>query len=529
MEKNQSEVGFEEKRLNETIVIAEEQLKNLLKIVEEKHHEIIESKKEVWENATHSISNLWNPDGFESLVELSQCINPVTEKIIDYEEKERMIVRLKNLIKSPYFARIDFQFEDEDVPEKVYIGRSSLTGENAWEIYIYDWRSPIGSVFYRFMTGKAFYDAPCGRIKGIVTLKRQYEIENGVLKYFFDANIPIYDKFLRQMLSENTSAKMKAIVETIQQEQDIVIRDIENDLLMVQGVAGSGKTSIALHRVAYLMYWGLQEKLSANNIIIISPNSVFKQYISNVLPELGEENVIFTVFEDILRLVLKSSDFQPRNEFLEKSLSNAPHKAVMKNSMRFKMSVEFLNILNQFIDDIPRRWILFEDVYDEGICVVDKQILKNRILDRLEIPLGMNLGHLEDYILDLVAGVGHKRKSKIEVEMVKSKIEKFTKLDVVGLYRKLFSDEAYFGELMKESCSVERIKEIWNFTRENLESDRLYYDDAIAIAYLYLKIYGTNEYREIRQVVIDEAQDYDPLQYEIFRFLFSKCKIHNFG
>lgn len=125
----------------------------------------------------------------------------------------------------------------------------------------------------------------------------------------------IVDEFLRQLLSQNTTAKMKAIVETIQQEQDAVIRDMENDLLMVQGVAGSGKTSIALHRAAYLMYQGLQTKLSANNIMIISPNTIFEQYISNVLPELGEDNVISVVFEDILKMLLKGRKIQSKNDF----------------------------------------------------------------------------------------------------------------------------------------------------------------------------------------------------------------------
>ena len=135
---------------------------------------------------------------------------------------------------------------------------------------------------------------------------------------FFDSDVQIVDEFLRQLLSQNTTAKMKAIVETIQHEQDVVIRDMENDLLMVQGVAGSGKTSIALHRAAYLMYQGLQTKLSANNIMIISPNSIFEQYISNVLPELGEDNVISSVFEDILSELLNGRKIQSRNDFFRK-------------------------------------------------------------------------------------------------------------------------------------------------------------------------------------------------------------------
>ena len=145
------------------------------------------------------------------------------------------------------------------------------------------------SVFYRFMTEEAFYDAPAGRITGRVELKRQYEIRDSRLLYFFDTDRSINDEILKQLLSKNTSPKMKTIVETIQKEQDIVIRNLESDLLMIQGVAGSGKTSIALHRAAYLMYQGLQSRLAANNILILSPNSTFEQYISEVLPELGEE------------------------------------------------------------------------------------------------------------------------------------------------------------------------------------------------------------------------------------------------
>lgn len=146
----------------------------------------------------------------------------------------------------------------------------------------------------------------------------------------------IVDEFLRQLLSQNTTAKMKAIVETIQQEQDAVIRDMENDLLMVQGVAGSGKTSIALHRAAYLMYQGLQTKLSANNIMIISPNTIFEQYISNVLPELGEDNVISVVFEDILKMLLKGRKIQSKNDFLEKIIAPSQYKKFIKTVSSLK-------------------------------------------------------------------------------------------------------------------------------------------------------------------------------------------------
>ena len=529
MGNNQTEKAFEEKRLAQTISLAEEQLKQAKEAADKKKSEIIEAKKDVRENTEHGITSLYTSDGFEALVELSQYINPVTDKIIDYEEEEHKILLLEKMIKSPYFARIDFKFDDEDEFEKIYIGRSSLRKNSYQEMYVYDWRSPIASIFYRFMTGEAFYDAPCGRVTGELNLKRQYEIKNGKLEYFFDSDAQIVDEFLRQLLSQNTTAKMKAIVETIQHEQDVVIRDMENDLLMVQGVAGSGKTSIALHRAAYLMYQGLQTKLSANNIMIISPNSIFEQYISNVLPELGEDNVISSVFEDILSELLNGRKIQSRNDFLENLIVNSKYKEISRNSIEFKTSSFFREILDQFLIDIPRQWIEFEDVYYEGKCVVSGQILKDKILGRPETPLGIKLEQLEDYILEQIFGTGKGRGHKEEKNLIKQEIQKFIKIDIVELYKILFSNEAYFYSLLQNSNLSQGIKSIWEYTRENLEADRLYYDDAIAIAYLYLKIYGTNKYKNIKQVVIDEAQDYYPLQYEIFNLLFSNAKFTILG
>ena len=529
MGNNQTEKAFEEKRLAQTISLAEEQLKQAKEAADKKKSEIIEAKKDVRENTEHGITSLYTSDGFEALVELSQYINPVTDKIIDYEEEEHKILLLEKMIKSPYFARIDFKFDDEDEFEKIYIGRSSLRKNSYQEMYVYDWRSPIASVFYRFMTGEAFYDAPCGRVTGELNLKRQYEIKNGKLEYFFDSDVQIVDEFLRQLLSQNTTAKMKAIVETIQHEQDVVIRDMENDLLMVQGVAGSGKTSIALHRAAYLMYQGLQTKLSANNIMIISPNSIFEQYISNVLPELGEDNVISSVFEDILSELLNGRKIQSRNDFLENLIVNSKYKEISRNSIEFKTSSFFREILDQFLIDIPRQWIEFEDVYYEGKCVVSGQILKDKILGRPETPLGIKLEQLEDYILEQIFGTGKGRGHKEEKNLIKQEIQKFIKIDIVELYKILFSNEAYFYSLLQNSNPSQNIKNIWKYTKENLEADSLYYDDAIAIAYLYLKIYGTNKYKNIKQVVIDEAQDYYPLQYEIFNLVFSNAKFTILG
>ncbi|MDF2588675.1 MAG: helicase [Anaerocolumna sp.] len=525
MDYNQSEFEFEIKRLDETITLAKKQLNQAKQKNEENKLAIISAKKELRENTSHSISGLWSSDGFEALAELSQYANPVTGKIIDYEVVENKIMLLENLIKSPYFARIDFKFSGEDTYEKIYIGRTSLKKDNSFDSIVYDWRSPIASVFYRFVTGQAYYDAPVGRITGDVNLKRQYEINNEVLEYFFDADVQIVDEFLRKLLSQNTSSKMKTIVESIQKEQDIVIRDMENDLMIVQGVAGSGKTSIALHRAAYLMYQDLSSKLSANNIMIISPNTLFEQYISSVIPELGEENVVSMVFEEMLSSILQNERIQSRNQFLENLISSTSYRNIIKSSIEFKTSHQFMELLNRFIEDIPHRWIQFEDVYYDGECIATKELLKEKILSRTDTPLRQKLKLLEDFIVELIY-VSKKIRIK---KSIKNEILKFTELNVISLYQQFIGDREYIYNLAKDMKLPECFEEILLYTNENLATNHLYYDDATVIAYLNLKINGTNEYKTIKQVVIDEAQDYYPLHYEIFNLLFTNAKFTILG
>lgn len=521
MGEKQAETVLEEKRLQKTIAVAETQLAQAKESLREKEQTIIEAKKDIREHTTHGVTNLSSSDDFEAIVELSQCIGHIEEVVLDHDEEARRIHRLEKIIENPYFARIDFRFEEETKAEQIYIGRFSLTEKKSREFYVYDWRSPLASVFYRCMPGKAYYEAPGGRIEGELTLKRQYEIEKGSLKFYFDADMNISDAFLRQLLSKNTSPRMKAIVETIQQEQDIVIRNLENDLLMVQGVAGSGKTSIALHRAAYLMYQGLQSNLSANNIMIISPNSVFEQYISNVLPELGEENVTSATFDDILRSLLSGLRAESKNTFLEHLMTDNACRQIIQKSAEFKMSESFRNLLDSFLPEIPLRWIPFHDIHYNGSCIITGEEMRSWTLRSPHIPLGTRLHRLEDYCLERIFGTARKRGDGEQRALIRQEIRQFTELDVVSLYGRIFSD---FYNTDQEIPG-----DIRKFTLSNLNAGQLCFDDATAAAYLYLKIYESTDYRNIRQVVIDEAQDYYALQYEIFRLLFPNARFTVLG
>lgn len=529
---NQTEVEFEQGRLERTICLAKKQLEEAKELNEKNRLAIIAAKQDLRENTTHSIGNLWNGEDFEALAELSQYANPITEKIEDYETVAGRIVQLENLIQSPYFARIDFQFADEDEDEvrQIYIGRVSLKEDKRSEPYIFDWRSPIASVFYRFVLGAAYYDAPAGRIAGEVSLKRQYEITHSVLEYFFDADVQIVDEFLRKLLSRNTSSQMKAIVETIQREQDIVIRDMESDLMMVQGVAGSGKTSIALHRAAYLMYQGLSARLSAENILIISPNSVFEQYVSNVLPELGEENVASVIFEDMAAKIIGSGRVQSKSRFLENLISGTEYCEIIKSSIEFKTSRPFIQLLNRFIDDIPESLIAFENVCYDGVCVMKKAELKEKVMSgRNETPLGTRLKLIREYALERICESAKQRIRRQEKDVLREETLKFMELDIEAAYRNLMNDGTYFARLAEGLNLPAHIGDIITYTQENLDSLAIYYDDAAVLAYLHLKINGVNEYKNIRQVVIDEAQDYYPIHFEIFKLLFPAAKFTVLG
>lgn len=519
----------EETRLQDTLVVAKKELEAIQKSMKDMEEEMQEEKKEARENITYGIQDMSSPDDFEAFVELSQSMSHVDKMISDYDEYKKRTEIMQNLIKTPYFARIDFQF-DEDDTEQVYIGRNSLTDKETKDIVVYDWRAPISSVFYRFMTGDAYYEAPLGRIDGKLTLKRQFEIKDSKINYFFDSDRNINDEILRKLLSQNTSPKMKAIVETIQSDQDVIIRDMENDLLMVQGVAGSGKTSIALHRAAYLMYQGAQAGLTADSILILSPNSTFEDYIAGVLPELGEENVTSAVFGTLMEEILKGRKIQSYYDYLENELEMDPWgqesgtRNLAGQSMQLKTSVHFLELLNFYMDNLPEYGIAYEDVYYHGRCIIGKRQMKEWLLKRPQIPLGNRLKLLQEYIMELTFGTGKKHAPAEEIMAFTLKLQEFLTLDVYKLYKEFFASESYYEELLTEVDSEETLDAILKETIDSLEYGEISYEDAMALTYLTLKFKEKGMKRQIKQVVIDEAQDYYPIQFEIIGLLFPNAK-----
>ena len=514
-----------------------------------------ETRREMREQTEQKFGNLWASDDFEALANLNQFAQPIAVGELTHEMRLEKIRTLRNMLEAPYFARIDLVYEGESEAEAVYIGRAMLKDEATHQLYIHDWRSPVASVFYRFGRGPDHYDAPGGRIDCDMTLKRQFEIRRGSLEYFFDADVEVQDRFLRAMLSQNASPRMKAIVETIQRDQDLAIRDTEHELMMVQGAAGSGKSSIALHRVAYLMYEGLSSPLAAGDIVILSPNALFERYIHGVLPELGERSVETVTPEQLLSRILGGVKIEARGERFERlCLSGPEERTLLRESMAFKSSETFLKVMDRFVRELPRRWIHFQDVAYGGRTVATRQRLKERAMrPNSAVPLGVELRRMEMSLWDGI----HQRKpqrmkrlityarrnprhateieecaraySILECWALRRHIRSFTRLDPLSLYRRLISDEAAFRRLAKGLDLPENLKEILKHTSDALVGERLSFEDATAIAYLALCVEGGGRTQRIRQVVVDEAQDYEPAQYAVLNRLFPRARFTVLG
>lgn len=532
--------------LNKTLKVIETQLAEEENTLSTSFKNLINSGREMWEESVHFSND------FDKIPEMNQYLLEVNNQNRDYAKKLKRIKKYKQMLNSPYFGRFDFLENGFDSKEKIYIGLYNLMEAKTDSIFIYDWRAPISSIFYRHEAGEAYYNSPVGIVSGKVYLKRQYKIQDSNLKFFFDSNIRITDEILQEVLSRNSSAKMKNIVETIQKEQDAIIRDTENELLIIQGVAGSGKTSVALHRIAFLLYEGLNSKINSNDVIIVSPNSIFSKYISNVLPELGEEHVEEITFDDIAskfldnRCMIEARGNQLENLIIDQKNEKLDLKV---QGIEFKGSEIFVEILDRLIQYYERNLHNFEDVYYEGKIIETKQQLKNMFLNnKIDIPMVKRLRRIESIILNKIYPLRKERLRKIEkvvqnnpehIFEVKSfsrlisiketkvfmkHIHSFTKVHYMDLYKILFNKNGLIFKLSKGLELPKNIEQIIWETSMRLEKGYISYEDCAPLIYIKLKIEGNDNFSNIRQVVIDEAQDYYSIQYNVFRLLFKGAR-----
>lgn len=534
----QEEAGY----LKKTLDFLREEISRQTGLLSDRKSTLIAARKDMWENSTHYTKD------FTRLTEANQYLAVLSSQTASCSGAASQIEKFRKMLKSPYFGRFDFVEEGSGEKEKIYIGLHNAMDPKTQDILVYDWRAPISSIFYRYELGKASYKAPYGIIGGEVMLKRQYKIKDSELEYFFDCNIKIDDEMLQEVLSHNASAKMRNIVETIQREQDIIIRDTDSELLIVQGVAGSGKTSIALHRVAYLLYHGLSSNIGSQNIMIVSPNAVFSKYISSVLPELGEENVNQITFDEFAADMLKEKGrVETRGMWLEALIGggDSEEQELRKQNAGFKGSRVFVEILNRLIKYYERHKVAFEDVCYDGKVIETKHRLKSIFLDnKIKLSAANRLKRLENMILDKIKPVRKKRLEKIERLVQKTdghefeiksfsrlllmkeskaflnRLRRFTEIDYLEVYNMLFREKGLLQKLGKGLVLPENLGQMATLTTENLERGFISYEDSAALLYLKLKLEDNDMFSDIRQVVIDEAQDYSPVQYEVYNLLF---------
>lgn len=509
--------------------------------VAESIKETIETRKLMWEDYARHIYTL--DDAIEIKPHLDEMRRQESRQFF-YQKIHR---KLEKMALSPYFGRIDFQENDRKGIDNIYIGVASLVDESGGNM-VYDWRAPVSGMFYDYELGPAGYDCGVGRIEGRIMMKRQYKIKNGRIELMFDTDLRIEDEMLQEILGRSSAdERMKTIVTSIQREQNRVIRDEKHQLMIVVGPAGSGKTSIALHRAAYLLYRE-RESLKAENILVFSPNWIFSEYISNVLPELGEENILQTTFQDYARNILKLN-CEARNQQLEYLLSTNQgiEYLTRAESIRYKSSPEYIKVLDEYLKLLEER--NFESLYFNGELVISKEecdaIYKERYLffpvtkrlsmvrerffylleplrrkrvKEMEAILANGDEHLEEKELKALA----RMKVREEAEGVVAKINKMTYLNYFEAYIQLFRNDTLFQKAAFSTIIPERIKEIRAQTLKSLTDNRILYEDLAPILYLKGILEGFPRMNQIKYLFIDEAQDYTPLQYRLFKHIFPK-------
>lgn len=553
MSLNNYELNLENEWLQRVLTEAKKQLDEKRSAKDRFKKDAIETQRELWSDlGSVSIEN-----GLDQLSDFMSFMDIMKNQKRSHEFTQKLEEKYERMLESPYFGRIDFVEDNESDTQKCYIGLSNLVDED-YDFLVYDWRAPISSMFYDYETGQASYECPEGTISGEITGKRQYKINNGKIEYMFDSNLSIDDEMLQELLSKNADDKMKGIVTTIQREQNQVIRNENYKNLIVQGAAGSGKTSVALHRIAYLLYKH-RDKVTPQNIIIFSPNNIFNDYISNVLPQLGEDNMYQTTFKDYMHKELgpkfKKESPSEMMEYILSSNEKLTYQDRIKN-IKFKTSVEFVEILKQYISYVETVDRSFKDIVVMGKLIISSEDIKNLFFnDYSNLPIKRRLEKIKSRIIFLIEPYEQSWIDEIYEELFKSgdfiqkeemiekstlivkenlrdvydSIYKMTEFNLIEIYKDLFKNLNTFLNKINVEYDDSFINHIKTYTIDNLNARILNYEDQVALLYLKGALGDIPTTSQIKYVIIDEAQDYTPLQYEIFYQLFKSANMTILG
>lgn len=480
----------EKEHLQQVISIINDTILNTDTSVKDHVETLQEYKDYIWSNKDI------DPHEIRSMRESILNHYALGESVID---KRR---RLGKILDIPYFGRIDFKEKKNGssiLP--IYIGIHTFYDYQSKMNLIYDWRAPISGMFYDYELGEATYTSPAGEISGDISLKRQYRIRNGKMEYMIESSLTVHDEVLQKELSGNADEKMKNIVTTIQREQNRIIRNEEAHVLIIQGVAGSGKTSIALHRIAYLLYT-LKGDISSKDILIVSPNKVFGDYISNVLPELGEESVPETSMEQILSGVLENK-YKYQNFFEQVTeLLGKPAQDFIER-IKYKSSFEFISQLDKFILHIENNYFRATDVRLTRHITVPAEYVEEQFRRFNRYPMRQRFEAMTDYILEMMKVQYYFTVTTAEKNLLKKEIKKmFAGNNDLQVYKEFFE---WMGR-----------PELFKLRKNRV----LEYADLAPLAYLRLALDGTMAQSGVKHLLIDEMQDYAPIQYRVIQKLY---------
>ncbi len=427
------------------------------------------------------------------------------------EEKLSKRKRLTKMLESPFFGRVDFRYDGEEESETFYIGIGNFAPRAGMRPLIYDWRAPVSGLFYDYDRGPAAYDAPGGRMEGEITSKWQYKIKNGHMIYGFESDTKIDDEILKQELGSGGDVQLKNIVRTIQKEQNAIIRNTEDRILAIQGAAGSGKTSVALHRIAYLLYHD-RENLKAANILILSPNNAFSDYISHILPELGEEHIQEMSFDLFAYKELKevANDCEDRYDYLEKKMKFQDSEWEIR--FKEKQSASFIGQMEGFLAMLEEDLVNIRSFTFKGFHKTEEEIIHLFYFKFQTVPLLARMDAVMEYLIDEYETLRGKNISEEDMEALRETFQKmYVTTDLYEIYGWLLKDCGY-----PELSNAE-------YERRKLE-----YEDVFPMLYLKYRLKGSRKHKNIKHLVIDEMQDYSYLQYSILSMLFH-CRMTILG
>ena len=494
---SKEEIKKEKKYLDNCINVIKDYLSELGQELYEKEEKSQEFKKYIWDNKASL-----DPTELKSLMSDNDL------EVYLMMQKGKYFQRLFKIQNSPYFGSIIF--EEENEPSKnIYLGITHLEDKNK-NYLIYDWRAPISSLFYDYEVGECSYKAPEKIIKGNLKRKRQYKIEDGKIKHIFDNSINIDDSLLQEVLSNDGSEKMKNIVNTIQQEQNKIIRNVEDKSLIVQGIAGSGKTSVALHRIAFLLY--KIENLSSKNVLIFSPNNVFSEYISNVLPELGEDNPSETTYANFLESCIK--EYKAIETFTEFIARYYTYKEKNIDLVKYKQSDEIIKDIEDYVLYLIKNIKFTKNIEIDIFNEVTKEQLKELFERYDRFPLFTRITEISKKLSE-----NYTRGKLTLARSINKKI--LESMNIEKNYKKI-----YYNFYKSKFC---KIKLSDNEIRKFVNKNKINYEDAIIFSYIKGLLEGFNYNNMIKEIVVDEAQDYTLLQYKILSKIFKKSSFSILG